>query len=73
MAKLTQKDYEKIAKAFIKKDISRDKAYKMLAKGNFSIEVKGKLYTGVYASNVLAIMHEHEDSKSKKGSKVAKI
>lgn len=58
MAKITKKQYEKIAKALLKAGYTVDTVYEALEKSGFNVELKGKSYEGVYASRVIAIMHD---------------
>ena len=64
MSKLTTKEYVKLTKALTKKGFSVDTEensevlFKALKKANFEIELKGKLYSNIYASRIIAMMHE---------------
>lgn len=65
MSKLTNKDYEILAKAFLKKGIKIKKVYKALEKSGFEVTVKGKLYSGIYAAKLMAIMDRTKSKKTK--------
>jgi hypothetical protein len=55
--------YETIAERLIANGITTDSAYEILAQANFSVTVDGQLYTGIFASRVIAIMHQLKECK----------
>ena len=57
MNKLTKNDYVVIAKAFKKAGYTAETVYEALESAGYSVEIEGCVYDGVYASRVMAIMH----------------
>ena len=56
--KITAKQYKKIAKLMLKKGYTPETAYPALEAAKFTVTVKGETLTGIYASRVIALMHE---------------
>ena len=62
MKTLTNKDYEKIADALLRKGFTVETVYAALESANFKVKFEGELHK-VYASRILAIMHSWEDQQ----------
>lgn len=60
--KITDKQYRKIAKLMLKKGYTPETAYPALEAAKFTVKVKDKTFTKIYANRVLAIMHEQSSS-----------
>lgn len=63
---LTTAEYEVIAaaltaKGFTPGEDSKKPVFPALKKAGFKVKVEGKLYTGIFASRVIALMHEAEE------------
>lgn len=66
MSKLSSDDYATIAAAFTAKGFtpeegSKKPVFPALKKAGFKVKVEGKTYTNVYASRVIALMHEAQE------------
>ena len=59
--KLTAKQYAKIAAKLTKKGFTAETVYPALEKAGFKVKLKGETYS-VYASRVIAMMHETGES-----------
>lgn len=57
--KITDKQYKKIAKLMLKKGFTPETAFEALKSAGFKVNLKGETLSGIYASRVIAIMHEH--------------
>lgn len=58
MAKqLSKAQYEEVASKLLSKGYTAETVYEALEKANFQIKLDGEIYS-VYASRVIAIMHE---------------
>ena len=55
--KITDEIYEEIAQRMLSKGVSPKEAYKLLEKAGFTVKLDGETYTHVYASRVMALMH----------------
>ena len=61
MAKLTDEEYNEIATKLQAKGYTTDTVYKALEAAGFKVKVNGQTKS-VYASRVIAIMHDSKDS-----------
>ncbi len=68
----TTEQYVKLTKALLKKGYTVDTVYEALESAGFSVSLKGETYEGIYASRVLAMMHDPKALKKAKKSKKAK-
>jgi hypothetical protein len=59
--KLTKKDYNKIVKALTKAGYKAEDVYPALEQSGFAVSIKGKVYEGIYASRVIAMMHQQQE------------
>ena len=60
MKRLTDEQYEEIARRYLAKGKNPKQVYEILEKANFVIDLDGDIYKNVYASRVMAIMHNSQ-------------
>lgn len=58
---LTTTDYKLITARLLAKGYTPDTAFEALKASNFCVTIEGTEYAGIYASRVLAMMHEADE------------
>jgi hypothetical protein len=60
----TKEQYETVAHALSEAGYTVDTVYQALKDAGFSVQIKDDVYEGIYASRVLAIMHNPQQSST---------
>jgi hypothetical protein len=55
---MTSQDYKLVVTRLIAKGYTAETAYPALEACGFTVEIEGVTYEGIYASRVIAMMHE---------------
>ncbi len=73
MARLTKTDYDVIADRMLEKGFKPEEVFPILEKAGFTVKIDGKMYRGVYASRVIAVMHSRDDESGSEGTQALEL